>query len=226
MLKSIVITTLISTTLLISDSPYLGKMISKGTQHQQVKKQKIQKTKKFKKDDHRYNKRYRDFDYDRYGYYNDDGFYFGYFDRSGYFFNNIYFEYNSRYSYRDRYYRRGYFTPSYHHDRRCDYNNEWNRVHRYREPNIIVYGNYYENYLPEPNYYREGHVYSHRYYDDRRDYSYRRDSYHNNYRHREYHREYHRDRGRVVNHRFSNRSSGHIHDRKANKRKRSLQITK
>jgi len=146
MFKSIFITTLISTTLLIADNSFLGKMISKGTQYQQVKKHKTKKIKKFKKDNHKYNKRYRNFDYDRYGYYNDDGFYFGYFDRDGYFFNNLYFEYNSRYTYRDRYYRRGYFAPSYHHNRVCNYNNEWNRVHRYREPNIIVYGNYYENY--------------------------------------------------------------------------------
>ncbi|HHD80250.1 MAG TPA: hypothetical protein ENK99_01380, partial [Campylobacterales bacterium] len=113
MLKPILITSLMATTLLIADNPYLGKPITKITQDKKVKKTK--KSKKFRKDDHRYDKRYRDFDYDRYGYYNNDGFYFGFFDRNGYFYNNIYFEYNSRYSYRDRYYRRGYFEPSYHH---------------------------------------------------------------------------------------------------------------
>jgi len=234
MLKSILITTLVATTILVADNSYLGKIVSKGTPPQQVKK--VKKTKKFRKDDHRYDKRYRDFDYDRNGYYNNDGFYFGFFDRNGYFFNNIYFEYDSRYSYRDRYYRRGYFEPSYHHYRRCNYDNDWNRGHRYREPtNIIVYGNYYEN-QSEPYYRGEGHVTSHRYREDRRD-SYRRDysyrnSHYNSYRNNSYNRrdsyerEYHRDRGRVINHRFSNRSSGNVHNRKSNKNKGRLQITK
>jgi len=244
MLKSILIITLVATTLLIADNPYLGKPISKGTQHKEVKKTKVKKTKKFRKDDHRYDKRYRDFDYDRNGYYNDDGFYFGFFDRLGYFYNNIYFEYTSQYGYNDRLYRRGYFENSHHHYRRYNYyrDNDWNSVHRYREPNIIVYGNYYENQPePEPYYYRrEGHVTSHRYHEDRRD-SYRRDysyrnSHYNNYRDNSYNRrdsydrEYRRDSGRVINHRFSNsnsnRSSGHIHDRKSNKKKGRLQITK
>jgi len=218
MLKSILITAIVATTLLIADNSYLGELISKGTISQQVKNQKLKKTKKFKKDDHRYDKRYRDFDYDRYGYYNDDGFYFGYFDRSGYFFNNIYFEYDSRYTYRDRYYRRGYFEPSYHHYRRCNYDNDWNRGHRYREPtNIIVYGNYYEN-RPEPySYIGERHLYSHRYREDRRD-SYRRDySYRNSH---------YRDKGRVINHRFSHRNSSYNHNRKSNKKRGILQITK
>jgi len=213
MLKSILITTLVATTLLIADNSYLGKIVSKGTPPQQVKNQKVKKIKKFRKDNHRYDKRYRDFDYDRYGYYNNDGFYFGYFDRGGYFFNNIYFEYDSRYTYRDRYYRRGYFEPSYHHYRRCNYNNDWNRGHRYREAtNIIVYGNYYEN-RPEPYSYRgEGNFYSYRYHEDRRDYSYRSSHY--------------RDKGRVINHRFSHRNSSHIHNRKSNKKRGILQITK
>jgi len=56
MLKSILITTLVATTLLIADNSYLGKIVSKGTPPQQVKK--VKKTKKFRKDDHRYDKRY------------------------------------------------------------------------------------------------------------------------------------------------------------------------
>lgn len=40
---------------------------------------------RFKKDNHRYDKRYKYFDYDRYGYYNNDGYYYGYFDATGYF---------------------------------------------------------------------------------------------------------------------------------------------
>ncbi|MCK4440945.1 MAG: hypothetical protein KAU90_03000, partial [Sulfurovaceae bacterium] len=171
------------------------------------------------------------------GYYNDDGFYFGFFDRNGYFYNNIYFEYNSRYSYPDRYSRRGYFEPSYSHYRRYQYydDNDWNRVHRYREPNVIVYGNYYEN-RPEPRYYRnEGYVTSYRYREDRMDSSRRDYGYRNSYHRRDsYDRDYRRDSARVINHRFSNsnsnrslhRNSGHIYNRKTNKHKGALQITK
>jgi len=255
MLKSILITSLMATTLLIADNTYLGTPIIKNTQHQKVKKSKLKRTRSFKKDDHRYNKRYRNFDYDRNGYYNDDGFYFGFFDRNGYFYNNIYFEYNSQYGYTDRFYRRGYFEPSHHHYRRYTYyrDNDWNRVHQYREPDVIIYNNYYES-QPEPYYYepyyqpyyyrREGHVISHHYREDRRD-SYRRDhayrnSHYNNHRHNShgrrdsYDREYHRDSERISNHRFSNsnshrspiRSSGHIHDRKSSNNKGRLQITK
>jgi len=64
-----------------------------------------------------------------------------------------------------------------------------------------VYGNYYENYQPQPY---------------RGDYSYRSSHYY-------------RDKGRVINHRFSNsnsyRNSNHIYNKKSKKRG-ILQITK
>ena len=44
----------------------------------------------FKPDHHRYDKRYQDFDYDNNAYFNDDGYYYGYYDNSGYFYNNIF----------------------------------------------------------------------------------------------------------------------------------------
>ncbi|CAA6799901.1 MAG: Unknown protein, partial [uncultured Sulfurovum sp.] len=55
----------------------------------------------FKADHHRYDKRYSTFDYDRHSYYNNDGYYYGYYDTTGYFFNNIFFSYNRNYSYND-----------------------------------------------------------------------------------------------------------------------------
>ena len=44
----------------------------------------------FRSDDHRYDDRYRNFDYRQRGYYDNYGYYFGYFDRTGYFYNNIF----------------------------------------------------------------------------------------------------------------------------------------
>jgi len=101
---------------------------------------------KFRKDDHRYDKRYNNFDYDRDGYYDNYGYYYGYYDNTGYFYNNIFFTYNSRYSYYDREHLRGHFRPSYQNHRVYEYHviNDWNRVHCYREPNSIVYGYYYD----------------------------------------------------------------------------------
>ena len=138
-------------------------------------KKKVQEGKKFRKDNHRFNKQYRDFDYDRNGYYNNDGLYFGFFNRRGYFFNNIYFEYNSRYNYNDRRNRRGNFEPYNHHYRRYHYyrDNNWNRNHRYREPDEIVYGHYYEErYRPRDDrrdrYIREAYTREER-VDNRRD---------------------------------------------------------
>jgi hypothetical protein len=178
----------------------LGVNVSKAeetTSTLQSSKRKFHKT--FKKDDHRYNKRYRDFDYDRYGYYNDDGLYFGYFDRRGYFFNNIYFEYNSRYTYRDRLYRRGGFAPHRHHYRRYRYYdyNDWNRVHHYREPNEVVYGYYYEERYnpppPRPPRYGDRVYIREEYIGDRRDYRREREEYYGRYRD-----EYYGERGRYI----------------------------
>lgn len=97
-------------------------------------------------DDHRYDNRYRDFDYNRFGYYDDFGYYYGYFDRTGYFYNNIFFIYDNRYTYYDRLYRRGFFIPSHPHYRKYVYHehNDWNRTHQFRENHQPIYGPYYE----------------------------------------------------------------------------------
>lgn len=153
----------------------------------------------FKKDHHRYDKRFLNFDYDNNAYYNDDGYYYGYYDTTGYFYNNIFFTYNTLYTYRDRCYRRGYFTPRQHHYRTYRYHrvNDWNRVHCYREPNQMVYGHYY----------------------DRRDYSNGyRENYRNDYRdsarmtlpRRNYNINQSHSQSRIINHHY-NTSSNHNH---------------
>lgn len=98
-------------------------------------------------DDHRYDSRYKKFNYNRSGYYDDYGYFYGYFDRIGYFYNNIFFTYDNRYTYYDRLHRRGYFKPNHIHFREYKYhkNNDWNRTHQYREHNQAIYGPYYEN---------------------------------------------------------------------------------
>ena len=113
----------------------------------------------FRKDSHRYDKRYSNFDYENNGYYNDEGYYYGYYDNRGYFYDNIFYVYDNQYTYYDRRHHLGYFAYSHHHHRPYVYHsfNNWNRVHCYREPNVIVYGHYYEPtyYPPQPrnNYY-------------------------------------------------------------------------
>jgi len=129
--------------------------------------------KSFRKDHHRYDKRYTDFDYENQGYYNDDGYYYGYYDNRGYFYNNIYFTYNNFYTYEDRCYRRGNFRRGYNHRRHYVHHrrNDWNRVHCYREPNVMVRGHYYDrSYYPRTRYYNDPY---------RSNYN---DSYYNHYR--------------------------------------------
>ncbi len=111
----------------------------------------------FREDDQRYDQRYSNFNYDNEGYYNDDGYYYGYYDTTGYFFNNIFFLYTLNFAYNDRRYRRGYFRPHRHHHRAYTHHsiNNWNRTHRYREPNQIVYGHYYERNSPPTTRYRD-----------------------------------------------------------------------
>jgi hypothetical protein len=170
----------------------------------------------FRPDDHRYDRRYRYFNYDKYGYYNIDGLYYGYFDRKGYFFNNIYFKYNSKYKYIDRLHKRGYFSPYRHHYRRYIYHedNDWNRVHQYREPNRIVYGYYYqEEYFPRDRRVNYHHNYNYNrdridIYREREPISHsippvihREDNYYNRY-HRE--RNYHRHRHNYRDHHHTN----------------------
>mgnify|MGYP003562495490 FL=1 len=100
----------------------------------------------FRSDDHRYDDRYRNFDYRQRGYYDNYGYYFGYFDRTGYFYNNIFFLYDGRYTYNDRLHLRGYFKPNHPHYREYRYykNNDWNRTRSYRNDREPVYGKYYE----------------------------------------------------------------------------------
>lgn len=100
----------------------------------------------FRSDDHRYDDRYRNFDYDRYGYADDFGYYYGYFDRTGYFYNNIFFLFDGRYTYYDRLHHRGYFDSHHPHYREYRYhkNNDWNRSRNYRNEREPVYGHYYE----------------------------------------------------------------------------------
>ena len=144
--------------------------------------------KKFRKDDHRYDKRYSNFDYETYGYYSDDNYYYGYYDERGYFYNNIFFTYNSRYTYYDRHHHRGYFRPSYPHHRIYEYHviNDWNRVHCYREPHEVVYGYYYEH----PSYNSYGSSY-----------------YENRHRHYEHpYPSYRRGSGRISTHRVHHNS--------------------
>ena len=106
----------------------------------------------FRSDDHRYDNRYRSFDYHRHGYFDNYGYYFGYFDRTGYFYNNIFFLYDNRYTYYDRLHRRGYFKPSHPHYRKYVYHkhNDWNRTHQFRDHRQPVYGPYYDKQYAKP----------------------------------------------------------------------------
>jgi len=180
----------------------------------------------FRRDDHRYDRRYRNFDYDKHGYYNVDGLYYGYFDKKGYFFNNIYFKYNSKYRYIDRLHKRGYFSPHRHHYRRYIHhvNNDWNRVHQYREPNRIVYGYYYqEEYFPRD---RDNRVEYGTRYDSREplryrdgirrdDFHHRRDRFHRDRDHRRrdrIDRGYREDRDRYRDSHHNNYHNNHHRD--------------
>ena len=82
---------------------------------------------KFKSDNHRYDNKYKNFNYKTYSY----------FDKKGYFYNNIYFLYNSQYTYQDRLRRKGNFKSSHAHYRKYTYTkgNDWNKNHNYRNKN-------------------------------------------------------------------------------------------
>jgi len=201
MKKILFISSLILSTLIADNS--LGTPISTGTLKPHVKMKSYNKTitttpkpknhKAFKKDHHRYDKRYKNFNYENNAYYNNDGYYYGYYDNTGYFYNNIFFTYNSRYSYSDRQFQRGYFRPTYTHHRVYEHHivNDWNRVHCYAEPNTIIYNHYYDVPSYQQNY-RTGYSqnYNHPRDNYRRDtarmYQPRRDATHRNtnqYRH-------------------------------------------
>ena len=177
--------TLFSDAVIISDEKPTFER--KHTFNKTIKKE-ITTKQKFKRDDHRYDKRYHNFNYDQNGYYNDEGLYYGYYDQTGYFFNNIFFQYNAQYSYQDRVYQRGYFQPHHRHLRVYRYhnNNDWNRIHCYREPNVVV-REYYDN---SPTYYH--------------------DSYQTHY--------YERDHGRVSHGRFSNHDNPRGYHQAPNRR--------
>jgi len=99
-----------------------------------VKKEELNSSKVFRKNDHRYDSRYQNFNYDRLGYSNNEGSYYGYFDRDGYFYNNRYYNYDSYYNYDDRYYRRGAFSVDSIHRREYPHN-RWNQSHESYQPN-------------------------------------------------------------------------------------------
>jgi len=90
----------------------------------------------FQKNDHRYDTRYQNFNYDSLGYSNNQGSYYGYYDRNGYFYNNRYYNYDNQYNYDDRYNRRGAFGLDSRHDRQY-LNNRWNQSHDSYQPNYI-----------------------------------------------------------------------------------------
>jgi hypothetical protein len=100
----------------------------------------------FKSDDHRYDNRYRNFDYNRNSYADDFGYYYGYFDRTGYFYNNIFFLFDNGYTYYDRLHRRGHFDSHHPHYRKYkfDKKNDWNRSRNYRNDGEVIYGHYYD----------------------------------------------------------------------------------
>lgn len=100
----------------------------------------------FKSDNHRYDNRYKKFNYKRNGYFDDYGYYFGYFDKKGYFYNNIFFTYDNRYTYRDRLRHKRYFSPRHAHYRPYKYHrvNNWNKSRHYRNQNQAIYGKYYD----------------------------------------------------------------------------------
>jgi len=87
------------------------------------------------KTDHRYDARYQNFNYDRLGYSNNMGSYYGYYDRNGYFYDNMYYNYDNRYTYQDRYNRQGYFDMNMEHNRDYNRSNGWNQSHNPYQPN-------------------------------------------------------------------------------------------
>ena len=182
MKKSLFIFSLLSVTLLADNS--LGTpignsatLLQNNVLNKPIKKKKIEKTpalkptnalttritpkkikSNFREDNHRYDKRYSNFNYEDNGYYNDDGYYYGYYDNRGYFYDNVFYAYDNQYTYYNRRHHLGHFGHSYHHHRPYVYHsyNNWNRVHCYREPNVVVYGHYYDrSYYPQrvTNYY-------------------------------------------------------------------------
>lgn len=119
-----------------------------------VTKKELTIKKEFRKDHHKYDRRYQDFDYNRLGYRANNGLYYGYYDNGGYFYNNIYFTYDDEYIYEDRYHMRGYFSPDTEHVRCYMYHkdNDWNVKHRYRKLNQYVGHFLYYERNPRPKF--------------------------------------------------------------------------
>jgi len=100
----------------------------------------------FSKDDHRYNARYQNFNYDRLGYSNNTGAYYGFYNQQGYFYDNRYYNYDNQYTYDDRFNRRGMFGLDRLHDRQ--YIQPVTRVYHPRE-GTIGYGDLSYQNSPE-----------------------------------------------------------------------------
>ena len=112
----------------------INKIPPKNTFVKKEKKEANNSSQEFRKDDHRYDPRYRNFNYDRLGYSNNMGDYYGYYDHDGYFCNNIYYNYNDYYDYNDRVARRGAFAIDARHHRDI-IDNRWNQTHNPYQPN-------------------------------------------------------------------------------------------
>jgi len=54
------------------------------------------------------------FQYDRASFYDNEGYFYGYFNRYGYYFEDVFYRYDRYYSYRDRARGRGLFNNMYH----------------------------------------------------------------------------------------------------------------
>lgn len=59
--------------------------------------------------------------YDRASFYDNQGYYYGYFNRHGYYFENIFYRYDRYYTYRDRIKGRGLFDRRYYIPANADY---------------------------------------------------------------------------------------------------------
>ncbi len=61
------------------------------------------------------------YQYDRASFYDQDGFFYGFFNRHGYYFENVFYRYDRFYTYRDRVRGRGLFNRRYHMPENAEY---------------------------------------------------------------------------------------------------------
>lgn len=94
-----------------SSSKYPVNQVAQKETFVKVENQKFTKHKNFKKD------KVSNFDYNRLGYYSQEGAYFGYFNQQGYYCDDTYYAYDNRLTYRDRTNRQGAFSPNIKHFR-------------------------------------------------------------------------------------------------------------